>query len=222
MPTIRTLSERALRMLGELPASEDISAEDEDVALEAFRAMFTHLVGTRAFGKLTSVLKTDETYEAGENERVIGATTVTLPASIADCGVVRPVKDRSCVVVAGSTPETYVYDADLDAWVGIHGLTAGSEAPLANRFSDALAALLAVRLATEFGSIITAEVAERARVGRAALRRRDPIRAQPVEGALLRANPNAGLSSAEASVDVTTIGAEIPDMEAIFYSALNA
>jgi hypothetical protein len=63
--------------------------------------------------------------------------------------------DKSVVMVTDkytpATRATYVYDGTVQLWMRIDNLILTNEAPLSARNSDGLAALLAVRMADEFG-----------------------------------------------------------------------
>lgn len=172
MATCQALIKRSLRMLGELASGREPSSNEAADALQALQGLYKHLVATGTLGRLRDVL-TATNYTAGENERVIntsgGAITITLPTTVTDyndyssaagstydygfCGSgngTRAPRDRSVVVKAGATPTTWIYDADLAAWVDIDGLTLTSAAPFTQKLETGMAALLATHIASEY------------------------------------------------------------------------
>lgn len=185
--TILDTGKTAMRRLGVLARGRDPKGSESADFLAAFQGMLDHMAATEAFGPLTNVL-TSGAYEAGENERVTGAISVTLPATVTDTctGEERSPKDRSIVIVAG-TPETHIYDADLASWVSIRSLVLTDTTPLSSRYAEGLACMLAVQIAPEFSDNPPSPlVLETARRGRRAITRKDPFRAAPVATALLR------------------------------------
>lgn len=185
--TILDLIKRALRQIGVVPAGQEPDSDQSADALIVLQGLYDHLAATQAFGPLTNVL-TSGAYTAGENERITGASSVTLPTTITDPwnAEVRSPKDRSIVVVAGATPVTHLYDADLASWVEIRALTLTDEAPLSSRFSEGLAAMVAVMSASDYGVPVSPMTADTARRGKRALTRTDPFRAQNVALPLIR------------------------------------
>jgi hypothetical protein len=187
MATVLDIIKRALRQLKVLPAGQDPTGNEAADALVALQGLYDHLTATDTFGPLTNVL-TSGVYVAGENERVTGASSVTLPTTIVDAttGETRSPKDRAVVVVAGATPVTHLYDADLASWVSIRALTLTSEAPLSSRYSEGLAAMLALFVADEYAAQPSQITADAARRGKRAMTRKDAFEAPPVAYALLR------------------------------------
>jgi hypothetical protein len=137
------------------------------------------LIGQGVFGKLVDSLITSATYEAHEGERVVcdtTVTTVTLPTSITtewfgNSGYIGGSTDygwsNSQVVVYPRTPrdnaiiqiaaqddpansETHIYDAPRAEWVEITTLGLSDNAPLSDRYAEALKALLAIKLAPHY------------------------------------------------------------------------
>lgn len=186
MTTVRDMIKRAMRQLQVLAAGREPKASEADDGLTSLQGLYDHLAATEAFGPLTNVL-TSGVYEAAENERVTGATSVTLPTTVTDTitGLERSPKDRSVVVVAGATPETHLYDADLAGWVSIRALELSDEAPLSGRYSEGIAAQLAMLIAGEYGAQPTQMTADTARRGKRAMTRKDAFTAAPVALPLL-------------------------------------
>jgi hypothetical protein len=133
MKTCRQIVTRSLRMLGVIgegnPAPSSASADD---AMQALIGLYSGLIGTGTFGPLKDVLITAN-YTAGENERVIDATgllTVTRPLTVnvslcegepydPTCDTTRPVQDRSIILQPGTTPKSWIFDSDLNAWTDV-------------------------------------------------------------------------------------------------------
>lgn len=167
MSTVRTVATRAARWVSLVDAQVPLDAAIASQALEALQGLYFDLITTGA--DLTDVLKAVN-YTANENERITNSAsiTVTLPTSItdADTSTLRPPRDFSTVVVVGSTPATYVYDANLAAWVHIEGLTLDSEAPWSAFLGQSLAAMLAVFMGEEGGIAIPPACVSIATAGR--------------------------------------------------------
>jgi hypothetical protein len=169
MTTCRVLTKRSLRMLGVLASGEDADASDASDALEALQSMLLSLPGM-----WWTDVETDEDYTAEENERIRvnsnSAVTVTIPVVVGSeekvltcCGQTilkcegyddRAPKDGARVQVTDTNSNaalTYYYCADVAAWMPVESLTLNSEVPLNADMIDGLAAMLAVRLAPEYG-----------------------------------------------------------------------
>lgn len=175
MATCQALIKRALRMLGQLNSGREPPANEAADCLEALKGLYKHLVATGTFGRLHDVLAS-ASLTAGENQRIVntsgGAITITLPTQVYDCDTfdarggcgpwdygfinqvvtgMRPPRDHSVVVEAGTVPITNIYDADLAAWVVIDNLALTDEAPFTQKLETGMAALLAVHIAPEYG-----------------------------------------------------------------------
>lgn len=133
------------RTLGSVPSANEMA--QAMLTLESMLASV--LVSGR---RLTDVLVT-ESYEAGEDERIFDDTTnpitVTMPVNIVDAktGLDRAPKNGAVVKINGTYRGTYVYIAYLADWTLISDLAQAGEQPLGPEFDEALAAMLAVRLA---------------------------------------------------------------------------
>lgn len=172
MATCQVLIKRALRMLGELRSGREPPANEAADALQSLQGLYKHLVATGTLGALRDVL-VSANCTAGENQRIVNTSgspiTITLPTTVQDhsnyasdtCiwdyGFIgatdgtRPPRDRAVVVEAGTSPKTYLYDADLAAWVLIDSLTLTSVAPFTQKLETGMAALLALHMAPEYG-----------------------------------------------------------------------
>lgn len=155
--TLRQLITRALRLIGVVGSGRPVpAAYDAATALEAFKHLLTQAIGNGVFYPLTDVV-IEADYTAGENERIVNRENVaiTLPLTIDTADPVtgetteRTPYDRSVVLAVGAA--TYLYDADQAGWIAIENLTLDSVAPLGVRYGTALAALLAMEIAPEYG-----------------------------------------------------------------------
>lgn len=177
--TVRDIVKGALRKLGVLAVSREPTGAQAQAALGALQSLYRELVGQGSFGRFTDVLVTTTPYNARENERVVcdleSGVTVNLPETItesllralpvydpsapdygrASCETLpRPPRDGACIIVAdvnSSYEKYYLYDANRAYWVLIDDLTLDSRAPLANRNENGLKAMLASRMASDFG-----------------------------------------------------------------------
>jgi hypothetical protein len=152
MATCRDVIKRALRMLGVLARGDEPASDEATDALEALKGLY---LTPGLLGRLTPVVITAD-YTAGENERIFnadGAVTVTLPTTItdADSSEARTPKNRALVVVTGTNPGSFVYDAELGSWVQIDALTLASTAPFSTDLTEPLSARLAVSLSSDYG-----------------------------------------------------------------------
>ncbi len=146
MTTMRATLIRAIRLtraraLGDVPASEEITA-----ALEDAQGMFLAF----PIRKLTDVL-ISANYTAGENERVSftsGAPTVTYPTTVDDAGTTRTPQNGALVEVASATaPARKIYIAELKTWMPLTDLTVNSEQPFGPTHDGNVAAMIAARIA---------------------------------------------------------------------------
>ncbi len=176
MLTCLNIIKGAMRKLGVLPIGREPTSAQGESGMEILQSMYHEKVGQGVFGRLTDSYITDATYTAHENERITcdtDVTTVTIPDAITEewCAsgpigglgdygwsnwrttTPRTPRDGSVVQVAqtnSSTPLTYIYDAPRTDWVSIDSLTLAGDAPLSDRYGNALKALLAEVWATDF------------------------------------------------------------------------
>lgn len=154
MATCQDIVTRALQMARITALGRTPKAAESEHGLMALQSLYDSFFASGAFGTLTDVY-TEVDYEAGEGERVIATTgvTVTLPDTIVDdnTGLDRTPRELSAVVVVqdGLTTNN-VYEAA--AWVSCTGLELGDDAPLSNRDAAGLAAVLAKDIAGTFGT----------------------------------------------------------------------
>lgn len=160
MATCRQIITTALRKARQIGAGDNPSAEDAATALPNLQSFYDELIGLGKLGVLTDVLVT-AAYTAGENQRISNTTTtpwtITLPLTVTDryTNLVRPVRDRTLVVVAGTTagatPGNYLFSAQRGAWDRMSNLSLDDYAPLSERAQDGLASIMAMRLIEEYG-----------------------------------------------------------------------
>lgn len=164
-----------------LRSGAEPKAADAADALASLQSYYMECVTGGAFGRVVNIpLSTAGTVTAGGNQHINvltdEAVSVELPSVLptwhwdtwmpcrdygwglnvplggTDGDNVPP--DKSVVSVTtqyGDTRATYVYDRPVQRWLRIDLITDNDEAPLSARNPDGLAALLAVRLADEFG-----------------------------------------------------------------------
>lgn len=165
MPTCNDIIDFALRKLAVIPAGRFANPVQADNALTALSSIYEEKAAQGLFGRLTNVRTAEDAYTAHEGERVrytgAGTFTLTLPEVVTDDETgddERSPYDLSVIIEAGATPKTWLYDADIGDWVGVHLLTLSSTAPLGSRIRNGLASLLAVRLAPEWGVQVAPQV----------------------------------------------------------------
>jgi len=173
--TLEALIRRAYRLAGHLKLDDEPSNVEFDNALEAVQqAVYEVLV---QYNRLTPVIVTSD-YEAGENEHIFNGVdvnaTITLPETVEDAatGEDRPPRNGAMVEIAGATHQAYVYVAHFGAWKRLQGLALSDDNPLGPAHDNDLAALLAVRLATEIPSKLPATTLPMAQAGKTSIRQR--------------------------------------------------
>lgn len=143
----------ALVWRGVLDEAESPSSAQATRGLAALKGIYQQIIKAR---KLSPVSVT-ASYEAGENEWVTdlsGTATITVPTSIelddpitrsdGTTATDRAPLDRAVVVVSGTSPKSYLYDANLGSWIDVQAITLSSTAPMASAFFDGLCAALCV------------------------------------------------------------------------------
>lgn len=94
----------------------------------------------------------------------------------------RPPRDGACIAIVdlySNTSKTWVYDSNTARWVQLEALNLTDGAPLAGRYSDGIACLLASRIAPEYAMAVPAEVAAGASRGIYAMTHRNDAIHQP-------------------------------------------
>lgn len=162
MATVRSIVIRAYRMAGIVPLSDEPEASELNAGVDVLQSIYDRVAANR---DLTPVLKSG-TYEAKEDERITGATTVTLPTSVVDSvtGETRAPLDMAYVQYdTGSGFVTYA--SDRGSWVRTDALTASSEAPFSDRNSEGLSALVALEFAETYpGATVGPMTVRKARI----------------------------------------------------------
>lgn len=93
-----------------------------------------------------------------------------------------PPHDGACIQTTdqfSNDQETWVYEASTARWIRLDGLNAGDAAPL-GRFSEALASMLAQRIASEYGGSVPPAVDKAAALGIHAITHRNDGAHAPV------------------------------------------
>lgn len=143
--------------------------------LRSLQSLYAEAVGFGFFGRQTETTISDA-YTAKENERIYdeGATasTVTLPATITECGDTRPPRDLSIVTIAGDQPQIFLFSGWRGVWDTLTGLALSDYAPLSERSHDGLVALLSVRIASQNRKTLAQPTGELAMAFRSLIGRR--------------------------------------------------
>ena len=170
--TCRDVVARSLRRLGIVAAGEEVAGVDEVVGIEALQEIID---GMRSglFGRLADVLATSN-LTANVFDRVIGnevaGITVTLPTTYEEDairnGSVIEVRDLFTTVYLN-----YRWNGDTQRWAALTALTPSTDLPVGDNFVGAIVALLATRLAGEFGVPVTMEIMRDAASGARAIAR---------------------------------------------------
>lgn len=88
----------------------------------------------------------------------------------------RPPLDGACIAIVdlySDTHQTWVYDSGTARWIELEKLNLTDAAPLASRYSDGIACILASRLAPEYAIPVPTEVSSGAARGIYAMGRRN-------------------------------------------------
>lgn len=145
MSTCRDIIRRAYSIAGIRRLGSDPTSAELDAGLTVLQSIYDRIAESRDY---RAVLESG-TYEAGENERITGATTVNLPSVIESCDGDRAPKDMAFVQYdIGSGFVTYA--SDKGTWVALDDLAAGEEAPFSKRNSEGLSALVALEIAETY------------------------------------------------------------------------
>lgn len=141
-----------VRRIGDLTGVDEPNVTEFTDGLVIAQSMYDTLVSSGMFGRAVEVIESAD-YEAEEGVRIYNSEdsniTITLPESVEDAftGDDRPPADYTLVRIAGATPQTYIYSAPFGGWMRMTSLALGDTAPLAERGSQGLAALLAEHMA---------------------------------------------------------------------------
>lgn len=146
MATCRDIIYRAFRMAGIVPNTDDPTADELETGLAVLQGIYDRVADARVY----TAKAESGAYEAGENERITGASSVSLPTTITDCdGTNRAPKDMAFVqydIGAGFV----THASDRGSWVALDGLLAGDAAPFSSRNAEGLSALVALELSETY------------------------------------------------------------------------
>jgi hypothetical protein len=165
--------ERALRRLGVLAAGEVVTGSDEQVGIEALQEIID---GMRSglFGRMQDLLS-DSDMTAKAFDRIISTNltgiTVTFPTQDESGD---PLRDGDVVEIRDLYSDVvfnYRWNADVARWVAVTGITPADDLPIGDKFTGAAVALLATRLAGEFGVPVSLEIMRDASAGARAIAR---------------------------------------------------
>lgn len=159
MPTCRDIVSRALRMTGIVAKGRDPKAAEMSDGMFALQSLYDSMFVGGMFGRLRDV-QVSEDYEALPGDRVfVDAGVVTLPEMGGyEC---RSIRDLAALEI-NQADERMAYIWDRTGWTRLDGLTENSEAPLAHRSAEGLAACLALMIAEEYGVAPTAMMVSKA------------------------------------------------------------
>jgi hypothetical protein len=149
MPTCRDIITTAYRMANVIGAGDEPTAIEAEEGLDELQTLYDGMIASRALGALKEVYAS-QNMEAEEFTRVTKASgvTVTLPATIDTDNELRAPVELACVEIVGTGASVH----ENGAWVNLYGLTLDSEAPLASKGRNGLAAMLSVTLSARHGS----------------------------------------------------------------------
>lgn len=151
MVTCRTIITRALQQATIVPLGRDPTSKEAEAGLSALAGMYEGWVSGSMFGRLKDVYESQD-YTANVGERIFADdATITLPDTIEVDGVDTIPHDLGAVSINDGTWRHWIWDGQ---WTEITGLTLDSDAPLASRDREGLAACLAGYLAEGFGGQI--------------------------------------------------------------------
>jgi hypothetical protein len=175
----------SLRKLGVLRSGAEPKAAEAADALMSLQSFYMECVTQGTFGRVYNVqLSQAGTVTTGGNQHINvltqDAVSIDLPASVPAChwdtwmpcrdygwGLNVPLgadnnvavpRDKAVVMVTdqfGDTRATYLYDGTIQRWLRIDSLALTDEAPLSARSPDGLAAVLAGRIADDYGASAT-------------------------------------------------------------------
>lgn len=179
--TCGDIGTKALKKLGVLRAGGEMTAADAADMLASLSSQYIEWVTGGTFGRVYNTpVSSSGTVTASPNQHINILTpdevTVDLPATVewfywenwrpcrdygwglsipfgGSDGLNVP-RDKAVVMVTdqyGATRATYVYDGTVQRWMRVDSLTLTDEAPLSARGPDGLAAVMAMRVADDYG-----------------------------------------------------------------------
>ena len=158
MATVRATVTRAMRKLRLVASGDEPTAAELADGVAVVQGIFDAWAAGGMFGRLDRQLGNASAYEPVVLlwESLPGDTSVELPVRLRDpeTGDTVPPADLSYIEVVDETTgvrKAYLWDARKAAWGRVDALTADSAMPLSGRSAEGLAAVVATRLAEEFG-----------------------------------------------------------------------
>ncbi len=166
MATVRATITRALRKLRILPAGGQPKASELADGVTVVQGLFDGWGSGGMFGRLSTIIGDDgDTVSFGTDEYL---EVILWEATVDDPAVELPVRVRDIFTDETRTPpdlsysevvdeetgtrKAFLWDARQARWVRVDNLTADSVMPLSGRGSEGLAAVLAMRMAEEYGA----------------------------------------------------------------------
>lgn len=197
MATASDLIRRAMRLIRAIDPGEAPTAHEEKDALDALNAM----LGSWSIQRQAILVLTSETfamtgaasYSIGENGDLDTVRPINIDAVSVDGSVYKTMTQQEWIlgldgfnyrpgVPLGTLHVRGVSGSSmtLESWKPLTG-TLGKATPIAlpEGYDEAIAYNLAIRIAPEFGKMVSAEVAEVARVSLAAVKRMNASRNTP-------------------------------------------
>lgn len=190
--TCRDTITSALKKVGVLRAGGSASDGAATDALSSLSSYYQELITNGSVGRIRNIpISAEFDGNSGVNQHINvltdEAVTIDLPATVpysywytwrpcrdygwglnipmgGDTGDNVP-PDKSIVRITdqfGDGRATYIYDGTIQRWMRIDALTLDDEAPLSARNSDGLAAVMALRLADQYGDTLISQMTVRA------------------------------------------------------------
>lgn len=210
MTTNRDTIKRALRKLGALASGAEPKAQAADDAMGVLASMFLEWVDTGLFGSLVNVTVTaDATALPGQRVYAATGVTITLPTPftppysdqgseagfIWDYGWPRylpynPLQDGSIIIVCheGGAQDINVFKSASSSWIKISPEGLNDDFPFSEGWVNGVAAMLALRLAPEYGEEPSSLVVREAQNAQVAMTHRYANQRRPV-GPAFGGNP---------------------------------
>jgi hypothetical protein len=146
----------AMRWRGVLDAVEEPDPADAAAGLRVLKGVYLDIARRVTLRRV----EIDDAYTASENVLIVNdsadAAEITFPTSITvddpielpdgSTTTTRPPHDRSVVMIAGETPQAFLYDEAIADWIDINALRLPDSAPVSAKFAEGLAAAVCVRL----------------------------------------------------------------------------
>lgn len=154
MTTCREIISLGLQLSGVISLGRQPTDKEADTGMMVLQGMYDGMANDGLFCRYTDVYTTDD-YTANEGERITANNAaITIPPTIMEDGVERPIKDlASVIVISGGNQANFVYSGG--AWETMSALELESPAPLATRGKDGLASMFAMYFADAFGTGIS-------------------------------------------------------------------